>query len=159
MRPRTHAAPARRSAAILVALLAGALLLSGCSADEQGDAADGSTSASAGPQGREGAGAQEQRYPDVIAAELEADDGTYRLAVTISSPYDSAERYASGWRVIDPAGETLAEHRLAHDHADEQPFTRTQTGLEIPGNIEQVTIEGRDLTNGYGGGTVQLDVP
>lgn len=53
----------------------------------------------------------------------------------------------------------LGEHELTHDHAAEQPFTRTQTGLEIPDGVDSVTVEGRDQEFGYGGGTVEVDVP
>ncbi len=56
-------------------------------------------------------------------------------------------------------GEVLGEHELTHDHADEQPFTRTLTGLRIPGGVPEVVVEGRDSVNGYGGTTVRVSVP
>lgn len=102
--------------------------------------------------------AGEQRYPDVLEAELEPSGDTWNLDVTISSPYDSPERYADGWRVLAPNGTVLGTHELMHDHANEQPFTRTQTGLEIPEDVEEITVEGRDLENGYGGETVTVPV-
>lgn len=99
-------------------------------------------------------------FPDVIAVELRpTGDRVFDVSVTISSPYDTPERYADGWRVLDPAGNVLGAHTLMHDHANEQPFTRTQRGLEIPTGIAQVTVEGRDQANGFGGGTITLDVP
>ena len=98
--------------------------------------------------------------PDVETADLRREsDGTYTLAVTISSPYDTPERYADGWRVLGPDGEVLGTHELAHDHAGEQPFTRTQTGLVIPDGVDEVRVEGRDLEHGYGGTTVVVAVP
>lgn len=101
----------------------------------------------------------EQRYPEVVEAELESSGGgEYALSVTISSPYDSPERYADGWRVVDGEGEVLGRHELMHDHANEQPFTRTQTGLEIPEGVEEITVEARDSENGYGGETVTVPV-
>lgn len=99
-------------------------------------------------------------YPDVLAVELRPVGGrVYDVVVTISSPYDSRERYADGWRVLDPDGNVLGTHTLLHDHAAEQPFTRTQRGLLIPEGVATVTVEGRDQANGYGGATVTLDVP
>jgi len=99
-------------------------------------------------------------FPAVRAAELRRDGGgTWSLDVTISSEYDSAERYADGWRVLTPEGDVLGEHELTHDHADEQPFTRTQTGLEIPDSVSTVTIEGHDIDNGYGGMTLAIELP
>lgn len=101
-----------------------------------------------------------QKYPDVREAELESSGGdTWTLSVTISSPYDSPERYADGWRVLAPDGTVLGKHELMHAHTNEQPFTRTQSGLEIPQDVQEITVEGRDLKNGYGGETVTIPVP
>lgn len=77
----------------------------------------------------------------------------------MSSPYDTPERYADGWRVLAPDGSELGTHTLLHDHAGEQPFTRTQSGVEIPTDVTEVTIEGRDQEYGFGGETVTVTVP
>lgn len=100
-------------------------------------------------------------HPDVLAAVLKGDSGGggWSLDVTLSSEYDSPERYADGWRVLDADGKVLGEHTLTHNHADEQPVTRTQTGLEIPDGVDVVTVEGRDTENGYGGATFEVEVP
>ena len=140
----------------LLALCAGALLtLAACGVQPSG---------SAGGEGREettGAGhPEDQKYPDVVEAELEpSGDNTWSLSVTISSPYDSPERYADGWRVLAPDGTVLGQHELMHAHPNEQPFTRTQTGLEIPQDVNEITVEARDSKNGYGGETVTIPVP
>jgi hypothetical protein len=100
------------------------------------------------------------RFPDVLAVEITAaSDGTYTLNVTMSSPYDTPERYADGWRALTPDGTVLGEKALTHDHASEQPFTRTQTGVEIPAGVTTIVVEGRDTANGYGGKTVEVQVP
>jgi hypothetical protein len=100
------------------------------------------------------------RYPDVVAVELRnVGDGVYDVVVTVSSPYDTPERYADGWRVLDPEGNVLGIHTLLHDHANEQPFTRMQRGVAIPVDVARVTIEGRDQANGFGGATITIDVP
>jgi hypothetical protein len=102
----------------------------------------------------------EQRFPDIVDAELTPrPDGSFDIAVTVSSPYDSPERYADAWRVLAPDGTQLAERVLLHDHANEQPFTRRISGVEIPSGISEVTIEGRDKTYGYGGQTMTVAVP
>jgi hypothetical protein len=84
--------------------------------------------------------------------------GVFAFTVTISSPYDTPERYADGWRIVGPDGTVYGEHALAHDHAAEQPFTRTQSGVAIPADVDEVTVEGRDLEHGYGGTTVTVAV-
>lgn len=98
-------------------------------------------------------------FPDVLAAQLTRNaDGSFAIAVTISSPYDTPQQYADGWRVLAPDGTVLGEHTLLHDHAHEQPFTRTQPNLIIPSDVFTVTIEGRDLVNGYGGQTLTVPI-
>lgn len=98
-----------------------------------------------------------QEFPDVIAVTTtQRDDGTFDFAVTISSPYDSPDRYADAWRIVGGDGEVLGIRVLLHDHSTEQPFTRSLTGVEIPPGVEVVTVEGRDLVNGWGGNTVDV---
>jgi hypothetical protein len=101
----------------------------------------------------------EQRFPDVIDVEVRRAGEAHDFDVTISSPYDTPERYADGWRVKDPDGTVYGEHELLHDHAAEQPFTRTQTGVVIPEGVTEVIVEGRDRRFGYGGKTVTVALP
>jgi hypothetical protein len=81
------------------------------------------------------------------------------VRATISSPYDTPDRYAAAFRVLTPDGEELGERELLHDHADEQPFTRSLEGLEIPADVSEVIVEGRDQRHGWGGETVRVPVP
>ena len=137
----------------LVVLVACAAVVSGCSAADPAAPDDGTASP-------EGSAESPQRFPDAVGAELTpTGDGEYEIAVTISSPYDTPERYADGWRVLTPDGEVLAEHDLAHHHADEQPFTRTRGPFAIPEGVDEVVVEGRDLEHGYGGQTTTVEVP
>ena len=98
----------------------------------------------------------EQRFPDIIGATAEQTNLGWTFDVTVSSPYDSADRYADAWRIVGPEGTVFGIRELAHDHAAEQPFTRTIQGVEIPDDVELVTIEGRDQANGWGGETFEL---
>jgi len=146
----------RLAAALTVPLIA----LSACGTDEADNTSGGdSTSSSSSSESEESGSTADADFPDVIEAELSGDGDTYSLEVTMSSEYDTPERYADGWRVLDPEGNELGTMELGHDHASEQPFTRTQSDLEIPDGVETVTIEGHDLKNGYGGATVDVDVP
>ena len=162
-------APRHRSC-LLGAVLAGLLVLAGCG--DADDADDADAPSAAGSTGSEAADApeatpatvappvEEQLFPDVVEAELtSAGDGTFTVAATVSSPYDTPERYADAWRVVAPDGTVLGVRELAHDHQNEQPFTRQLTGVEIPEGVDEVTIEGRDQVSGWGGGTVTIPVP
>lgn len=98
------------------------------------------------------------QFPAIVDVDATFDDGngTWSFAVTVSSPYDSPARYADGWRVIGDDGTVYGTHTLAHDHAGEQPFTRRQSGVEIPDGVTEVTIEGRDQLNGFGGPSLTI---
>lgn len=98
-------------------------------------------------------------FPDILAAQATSDgDGSWRFDVTVSSPYDTPERYADAWRVVGPDGAEFGIRVLTHDHANEQPFTRSQSGIAIPADVTEVTVEGRDLANGWGGGTLSISL-
>ncbi|MCG8353270.1 MAG: hypothetical protein MI924_36345 [Chloroflexales bacterium] len=104
--------------------------------------------------------AAEQRYPDILDATLKPKgDDVFDVSVTVSSPYDTAERYADAWRILAPDGTVLGERVLLHDHANEQPFTRSLNDVRIPGDITMVTIQGRDKVYGYGGQELAVEVP
>ena len=151
----------RRLGSVLSALLlAGAL--AGCAGEQTPGVIGGSgESSGSADASKQPAATEGQQFPDVQSAELTAtgEERTFDVAVTISSPYDTPERYADGWRLLASDGTVLGEHELTHDHASEQPFTRTQYDLQIPEGVDEVTVEGRDLVNGFGGETVTVEVP
>jgi hypothetical protein len=99
------------------------------------------------------------RFPDVIGAKLvRTDPSTFEAFVTISSPYDTPERYADAWRILDNEGKVLGVRELTHDHQTEQPFERSLPGVVIDGQTF-VVVEGRDQLNGWGGQRWQIRVP
>ncbi len=102
--------------------------------------------------------AEPQRHPDVIEVTATVADDGWTIAATLSSPYDSPDRYADAWRVLAPDGTVLGIRELLHDHAAEQPFTRTLTGVEIPQDVTAITVEGRDQQYGWGGDTVTIEI-
>ena len=102
---------------------------------------------------------EEQRFPDVVDAIFEeTGERVFTVSVTLSSPYDTPDRYADAWRVRTLGGAELGVRILTHDHASEQPFTRSQSGIVIPADLESVVVEGRDKTNGWGGATMTVEV-
>lgn len=102
----------------------------------------------------------EQKYPDVVSVQVhERSPDTFDFDVTVSSPYDTPDRYADGIRALDEHGTVLGVRKLWHDHADEQPFTRDLYGVHIPTGIHRVVIQARDQHYGYGGKTVTIPLP
>lgn len=100
------------------------------------------------------------KFPDVIAVKVTPrGDDRFDFDVTISSTYDTPQRYADAFRILAPDGAVLGERVLLHDHADEQPFTRDLYGLKLPRGLRGVTVQGRDLKHGYGGKTMDVAIP
>ncbi len=96
-------------------------------------------------------------FPDVIEVNFARQgQGPYSFDVTVSSPYDTPERYADAWRVVGLDGTVYGLRELTHDHQGEQPFTRSLEGVEIPEDVTELLVEARDSENGWGGGTVEI---
>jgi hypothetical protein len=101
-----------------------------------------------------------QKYPDVVAVTVQArDENRFDFDVTISSPYDTPQRYADGFRVMGTDGVSYGERKLLHDHAGEQPFTRDLYGVTVPAGVRTVVVQARDQKYGYGGKTVRIVLP
>lgn len=99
------------------------------------------------------------QFPEVLEVKLTPLTGAnWRFAVTLSSKYDTPQRYADGWRVLDAEGQELGLRVLGHDHASEQPFTRTHS-IEIPKELKVVYVEGRDQANGWSGQRFKVEMP
>ncbi|WP_298260334.1 hypothetical protein [uncultured Litoreibacter sp.] len=69
--------------------------------------------------------------------------------VTISHPDTGWDHYADGWSVHAPDGSELGFRKLAHPHENEQPFTRSLSGVQIPDGVTEVTIRARDSVHGW----------
>jgi hypothetical protein len=101
-----------------------------------------------------------QKFPDVVDVRVHArGDNRFDFDATLSSPYDSPQRYADAFRVMGNGGVVYGERTLFHDHASEQPFTRDLYGVTIPAGIKTVVVQGRDQKYGYGGKTRQVALP
>ena len=109
------------------------------------------------------AGAQEKsnaKFPSIVKVRVtERTAGKFDFDVTVSSPYDTPQRYADAIRVTAPSGAVLGERLLDHDHASEQPFTRTVSGVTVPVGIKMIVVQGRDQKNGYGGKSLEVAIP
>ncbi|HUG85514.1 MAG TPA: hypothetical protein VMM13_13170 [Euzebya sp.] len=140
-------------------LLGMGLLLTACAATP--DAGDAQAPATAEEDSAVTGGNDDatQWFPDVIQAQLAASGDAWRLTATLSSPYDSPERYADAFRAATEDGTQLGVRELLHDHAGEQPFTRSLEDLQIPEDIDRIVVQGRDLEHGWGGQTVTVEVP
>ena len=97
---------------------------------------------------------------DVIDVRITPEgSGTYRFDVTVRSPDTGWEKYADRWEVRAPDGTLLGERVLAHPHVDEQPFTRSQSGIDLPADVKTVTVVARDSVAGFCGEGLEIDLP
>ncbi len=101
-----------------------------------------------------------QKFPDVVAAKVRASGAdTFDFDVTVSSTYDTPQRYADAFQVMGKDGVVYGERMLLHDHATEQPFTRDLHAVKIPRTVRAVVVQARDQRFGYGGKTIDVVLP
>ncbi len=82
---------------------------------------------------------------DVVDAGIvRAADGTYRFDVTLAHADTGWEHYADAFEIVDAQGNVLAVRILVHPHVEEQPFTRSISGVTLDPDLREVTI--KDVT-------------
>jgi hypothetical protein len=70
---------------------------------------------------------------------------TYLFIVTLEHNDEGWNHFADRWEIWTQDGNTLlGTRKLAHPHVDEQPFTRSLSGVEIPEGAKQVLIRAHD---------------
>lgn len=95
----------------------------------------------------------------VIGAEMSRQGDTWTFALTVLSDDISAREYADQWELRTPAGDVIATRVLAHAHIDEQPFTRSLSGVEIPTGTTTLIGVARHGVGGYCGDVFQIVLP
>ncbi|MGX1497010.1 nucleoid-associated protein YgaU [Labrenzia sp. MBR-25] len=85
---------------------------------------------------------------EIVSAKATGSAGTWTFAVTLRHDDTGWDHYADLWQIFTPDGELLGERVLLHPHVDEQPFTRSLSGITIPEGVSQVIIRARDTVHG-----------
>lgn len=85
---------------------------------------------------------------ETVVAKPSASGWTFH--VTIRHADTGWDDYADGWRVETEDGTELGFRKLLHPHVNEQPFTRSLSGVAIPDATKQIYIRARTLTEGWG---------
>ena len=86
-------------------------------------------------------------------------EGVYAFAVTVRHDDAGWDHYADRWEVVAPSGSVLGTRVLLHPHVGEQPFTRSQSGIRIPADMENVTVRANDSVHGLGGVSMTVAPP
>ena len=96
---------------------------------------------------------------------VQSESGRWTFHVTVSHPDTGWDDYCNGWDVVMDTGEVLKLNAgdpftrlLLHPHENEQPFTRSQSGLSIPEGVNSVTVRAHDILDGFGGKEVIVDL-
>jgi hypothetical protein len=97
---------------------------------------------------------------DVVDVEVKrTGENIYYFSVTVRHSDEGWDHYANKWDVVALDGTVLGTRILHHPHVNEQPFTRSLSGVKIPETIESVTIRAHDSVHDYGGKTVTVELP
>ena len=95
---------------------------------------------------------------EFVAVEVRP-DGTLRVDVTVRHADDGWDHYADAWQLVDvETGEVLAERELLHPHVNEQPFTRSLSGVRLPEGTTSFVVRARCQVHGFGGREVRVDL-
>ena len=86
----------------------------------------------------------------IEAATAKRSGDTWTFSVTLSHGDTGWDDYADGWAVYAPDGTELGLRTLYHPHVDEQPFTRSLSGVAVPKDLSEVLIGARTNTDGWG---------
>lgn len=98
-------------------------------------------------------------FAQVIAAQARADGDRWSFSATVRHNDEGWDHYADEWRVEDlQTGEVYGVRTLYHPHDDEQPFTRSLSGVQIPAGVDRVLVRAKCNVHGYGGCGVVVDL-
>ncbi len=81
------------------------------------------------------------------------------FSVTLEHDDTGWDHYANQWDVVTPDGKILKSRVLYHPHVNEQPFTRSLSGVSIPEGLKRVRIRASDLKHGYSPQEYLVDIP
>jgi len=94
----------------------------------------------------------------VDARAVAGGDGSLTFHVTLAHGDTGWEHYADKWEVLAPDGTVLGTRVLLHPHENEQPFTRSLAGVEIPAGVASVSIRAHDKVHGDGPETFAIEL-
>ena len=95
---------------------------------------------------------------EVVSAELVAQGAAWQVNVTLRHADTGWDHYADAWRLVSPGGDVLGTRTLLHPHVDEQPFTRSLSGVVIPPEVRRIYVEGHDTVHGWADQRLEVDL-
>lgn len=97
-------------------------------------------------------------YAQVVFVKARQDPGgAWRFDVTVRHRDQGWDHYCDLWQVVDPdTDHVIGERVLLHPHDTEQPFTRSQSGIET--ELLAVRVRASCNVHGFGGHEVLVDL-
>ena len=95
---------------------------------------------------------------EIVKVVLTKHTGTWRADVTLNHADTGWNHYADAWRLVDVKGNEIGKRTLYHPHVSEQPFTRSLSGFQIPGDKKIIFVEAHDLKHGWSPNRVKIDM-
>jgi hypothetical protein len=96
---------------------------------------------------------------DVTEVKVKKNKNSYNFSVTVFHKDTGWKHYADKWEIVGKNGTIFGTRTLYHPHVDEQPFTRSLSGVEIPNHVKTVTIRAHDTIHKYGGKVITIKLP
>ena len=95
----------------------------------------------------------------ILAADFHR-NGNNSWSVNVTLKHDDAgwDHYADNWRVVDAEGNVLGDRVLYHPHVNEQPFTRSLSGVKMPNSVTIVYVEAHDKVHGWSPNRLTVDL-
>ncbi|MBT8413591.1 MAG: hypothetical protein KJO30_04600 [Boseongicola sp.] len=90
---------------------------------------------------------------------VKGNGSNWTFSVTIRHGDTGWDDYADGWRVLAEDDSELGMRTLFHPHVNEQPFTRSLSGVAIPDGTNRVFIQARTNADGWGAARYPVDLP
>lgn len=98
--------------------------------------------------------------PEVVDVQISASaDGSYRFDVTVRHEDEGWDHYADRFEVLANDELILGTRVLHHPHENEQPFTRSLSGVKIGSDLDGVRVRAHDSVHGYGEDAMTVKVP
>ncbi|MEM7073715.1 MAG: hypothetical protein AAGA28_19440 [Pseudomonadota bacterium] len=87
--------------------------------------------------------------PRVLDVSVTKAGMVWNVSVTLRHPDAGWNHFADGWEVLDAKGDRLGYRKLMHPHVEEQPFTRSLSGVVIPDGTREVFIRTHCSEHGW----------
>ncbi|MDX5150858.1 MAG: hypothetical protein R3188_00150 [Acidiferrobacterales bacterium] len=95
---------------------------------------------------------------EIVKTRFEKHGSTWTVDTTLRHNDTGWDHYADKWRVVNQGGKVLGERVLFHPHENEQPFTRSESGINIPETTYIIYVEAHDKVHGWSKQRVRVDL-